>query len=249
MPEIFEFILLALIGIFAGFLNVTAGGGSLLTLPFLIFLGLPATVANGTNRIAILFQNIFATTRFHQFDVIPKGATFITAIPALVGAIIGAHLAITINELLFKRLLAVIMILVLALMLFGSKKQATQSLPILTTKRKVYLAISFFAIGIYGGFIQAGIGFLIIVALTAIDYDLVQTNALKVLVILIFTPVVLYIFIANGQIDFLKGFVLAAGNTFGAWIATRVVVERGHRFIRWIVMAAVVGFAVKLFSG
>jgi uncharacterized membrane protein YfcA len=249
MSEILKLILLVMIGVFAGFLNVTAGGGSLLTLPFLIFLGLPATVANGTNRIAILFQSIFATTRFHHLNVIPRGATFITAIPALVGAVLGAQLAIGINEVLFKRLLAVIMILVLGLMLFDAKKPLPQTLPSLTPKRKAFLAISFFAIGIYGGFIQAGIGFLIIVALTAIGYDLVRTNALKVLVILIFTPVVLYIFIAKGQIDFLRGFVLAAGNVFGAWIGTRIVVEKGHRFIRWIVMVAVVGFAVKLFLG
>ena len=249
MSELLKLVLLVLIGIFAGFLNITAGGGSLLTLPFLIFLGLPATVANGTNRIAILIQNIFATTRFHKFNVIPKGVTLITAMPALLGAILGAQLAIEINELLFKRLLALIMILVLGLMFFGPKKQSPQSIPSFTLRRKLFLAISFFGIGVYGGFIQAGIGFLIIMVLTAIGYDLVRTNALKVLVILIFTPVVLYIFISKGQVDFIKGFVLAAGNALGGLIGTRIVVEKGHRFIRGIVMVAVIVFALKLFLG
>jgi uncharacterized membrane protein YfcA len=249
MPELFKLISLALLGIFAGFLNVTAGGGSLLTLPFLIFLGLPAAVANGTNRIAILIQNIFATARFHHSKVIPKGAILIAVVPALAGSIIGARLAVDIDEFLFKRILAVIMILVLGIMLFSSGKKVPNITLSLTTSKKVLMAISFFGIGIYGGFIQAGIGFLIIIILTAVGYDLVRTNALKVLVVLIFTPVVLLIFIVNGQVDFVKGLVLASGNSLGAWIATRVVVEKGHRFIRWIVMVAVVGFAVKLFLG
>ncbi len=247
MPEFFKLILLTLLGVFAGFLNITAGGGSLLTLPFLIFLGLPATVANGTNRIAILIQNIFATARFHQFKVIPKGTTLIAVAPSLVGSIIGAHLALDIDELLFKRILAVIMILVLSIMLFRSDKNVTYPALSLSTSKKCFMAVAFFGIGIYGGFIQAGIGFLLIMALTTVGYDLVRTNALKVLVVLIFTPTVLFIFIVNGQVDFVKGLVLAAGNAMGAWIATRVVVEKGHRFIRWIVMLTLVGFAVKLF--
>ncbi|MFQ6112467.1 MAG: sulfite exporter TauE/SafE family protein [bacterium] len=249
MPELFKLLLLALLGIFAGFLNITAGGGSLLTLPFLIFLGLPAAVANGTNRIAILIQNIFATARFHQFKVIPKGTTLIAVVPALAGSIIGANLAVDISDALFERILAVIMILVLAIMLFSPGRKVSNSTPLLNTSKKFLMALSFFGIGIFGGFIQAGIGFLIIMILTAVGYDLVRTNALKVLVVLIFTPVVLFIFISNGQVDFLKGFVLAVGQALGGWIATRIVVERGHRFVRWIVMVAVVGFAVKLFLG
>ncbi|MFQ5822580.1 MAG: sulfite exporter TauE/SafE family protein [bacterium] len=249
MPELFKLILLALLGIFAGFLNITAGGGSLLTLPFLIFLGLPVSVANGTNRIAILIQNIFATARFYQFKVIPQGTTLVAVVPALAGSIIGAHLAVDINELLFKRILAGIMILVLAIMLFNPGRKVPNITVSLNTSRKFFMALSFFGIGIYGGFIQAGIGFLIIMILTAVGYDLVRTNALKVLVVLIFTPVVLFIFILEGQVDFVKGLVLAAGSTLGGWIATRFVVEKGHRFIRWIVMVAGVGFAVKLFLG
>lgn len=249
MPELIKLILLALLGILAGFLNITAGGGTLLTLPFLIFLGLPAAVANGTNRIAILVQNIFATARFHRFKVIPKGTTLIAILPALAGSIIGANLAVDINDLLFKRILAVMMILVLGIMFYGPEHKVPKVSPSLNITKRLFMALSFFGIGIYGGFIQAGIGFLIIMALTAAGYDLVRTNALKVLVVLVFTPVVLLIFISKGQVDFVKGFVLASGNALGAWIGTRVVVEKGHRFIRWIVMAAVVGFALKLLLG
>lgn len=247
MTEIGTLLVLAVIGVVSGFLNVTAGGGSLLTLPFLIFIGLPATVANGTNRIAILVQNIFATARFHQFKVIPAGVALVTGVPAVLGAIVGAQLAVEIDELLFKRILALTMILVLGPMFFGFAPKPVESHLKPGLPKKVLLGAAFFAVGIYGGFIQGAVGFLIIFALTLAGYDLVRTNALKVLVVLIFTPFALAIFIVNGQVDYFKGFVLAAGSAVGAWLATRVVVEKGHNFIRWLVMITMTAFAVKLF--
>ena len=249
MAETLQLILLSIIGIFAGFLNVTAGGGSLLTLPFLIFLGLPAPMANGTNRIAILAQNIFATAKFHQFEVIPKGVTIITALPAIAGSVLGAQLAVEIDELLFKRLLAIIMVLILGLIFFNPKVEELNSTPKISGGKKFILVIAFFGIGFYGGFIQGGIGFLFIAVLGFAGYDLVRTNALKVLIILIFTPFVLLVFILNNQVDFFRGSILAAGNAVGALLATHVVVERGHKFIRWVVLIAAVGFAIKLFWG
>ena len=249
LSDILNFVVLVLLGGAAGFLNVTAGGGSLLTLPFLIFLGLPPMVANGTNRIAILIQNIFATAKFHQFEVIPKGVTIIMALPAIAGSVLGAQLAVDIDELLFKRLLAIIMVLVLGLVFFNPKVEELNSTPRITGRKKLILAVAFFAIGFYGGFIQGGIGFIFIAVLTAAGYDLVRTNALKVLIILIFTPFALMVFILNNQVDFLRGSILAVGSALGALLATHVVVERGHKVIRWIVMIAAVGFAVKLFVG
>ncbi|MFQ5708391.1 MAG: sulfite exporter TauE/SafE family protein [bacterium] len=249
MQEIGKLTLLMLIGMVAGFLNITAGGGSLLTLPFLIFLGLPAGVANGTNRIAIFVQNIFATARFHKFEVIPKEIVFIASVPALLGCALGAQLAVHIDELLFKRVLAVIMVAAVGLMFLKNSTKNPEAPISWTFRKKLVIIFTFLGLGIYGGFIQAGIGFLLIMVLTAAGYDLVRTNALKVLVILIFTPVALLIFIAHGQVDYLKGLTLAVGNAAGAWLATRVVVEKGHPFTRWIVVAAASIFAVKLFLG
>ncbi len=247
MAESLELLALVIVGALAGFLNVTAGGGSLLTLPFLIFLGLPAGVANGTNRIAILAQNIFATARFHHFDVIPRGLILATTLPAIAGALVGAQLAIEIDELLFKRVLAVVMVGVAGFMFFGRKpRQLPQEETRANGWKLLAVIVSFFVIGIYGGFIQGGIGFLLITALTLTGYDLVKTNALKVLIVLVYTPFALAIFIWNGQVDFARGIMLAAGNATGAWFASRVVVEKGHAFLRWIVMFAILGFAIKL---
>ena len=244
---ILEYFVLVAVGTVAGFMNVTAGGGSLLTLPLLIFLGLPATVANGTNRVAILVQNISATWRFQRFEVIPKDIILTTAVPAVFGAVVGAQIAVEIDELLFKRILAVVMLLVMAAIFFKPRKNDFSVAPTFPAAKKGVLAGAFFLIGIYGGFIQGGIGFLLLLALSLAGYDLVRSNALKVLVVLIFTPFALAVFIKNGQVDYVSGLVLACGNAAGAWLATKVVVDRGHNFVRWLVMAAVVVFAVKLF--
>jgi len=244
--DVINFILLAFTGCAAGFLNVSAGGGSLLTLPILIFLGLSPAVANGTNRIAILAQNITAVARFNQLKAIPKEAILITALPALPGAIIGAQLAVDIDELLFQRILAIIMAIIAGISFLKPPHLQGEKTIWLNGKNRMILVPTFFCIGIYGGFIQGGVGFIIITALTMAGYDLVRTNALKVLVVLIFTPLALAIFIANGQVDYAKGFILSCGNATGAWIASTIVVAKGHRFTRWIVLTAMTLFALKL---
>jgi len=247
LEEIGKSVLLAFVGFVAGFININAGGGSLLTLPFLIFLGLPPTVANGTNRIAIFIQNIIATAKFHQFKVIPQGIIFVAGIPAIIGSVLGAQIAVEINEDIFKKILALIMVLVIGWMFFVPRKEHVEKTLTFTNRKKIYLAVSFFAIGIYGGFIQGGIGFVLITVLTISGYNLVQTNALKVLIVLIFTPFALAVFVLHGQVDILKGLILAAGNGAGGLLATNLMVKKGEKYIRWIVMIAIVGFAVKLF--
>ena len=94
------YLVLALIGtgLAAGFINTTAGGGSMLTLPLLMFLGLPANVANGTNRIAILLQNVIGVSTFRQKKVLDFSTDYKLAIPAIVGSIIGAFFAVEVDE-------------------------------------------------------------------------------------------------------------------------------------------------------
>ena len=157
--------LLALVGSIAGFLNVLAGGGSLLTLPVLIFLGLPAATANGTNRVAIFIQNISAISGFRKQGVFPWRISLLCTLPALAGAWLGANLAVDIDDQLFKRLLAIIMIGVLIFTAWDPMKRIRVEKMHLTPLRTAALLVSFFFVGIYGGFVQAGVGFLIITAL------------------------------------------------------------------------------------
>jgi uncharacterized membrane protein YfcA len=245
-PYLWQGPALMLVGVVAGFLNVLAGGGSLLTLPLLIFFGLPAATANGTNRVAIFCQNIFAISGFKRQGVFPIGLALLCMPPALIGSYIGANLAINVDEVLFRRLLALIMVVVLVFMVLDPMKRfRVQAMP-MTRTRVAVLIVSFFGVGIYGGFVQAGVGFLIITALLVHGLDLVRINAVKVLVIFAFTAVALGVFVLHGQVDYVLGLALAAGNSLGGWIATHFAVKKGHDWIKRFVVVTVLIFALRL---
>lgn len=245
-PYLWQGPALMLVGVVAGFLNVLAGGGSLLTLPLLIFFGLPAATANGTNRVAIFCQNIFAISGFKRQGVFPIRLALLCTPPALIGSYIGANLAINVDEMLFRRLLALIMVVVLVFMVLDPMKRfRVQAMP-MTPARVVVLIVSFFGVGLYGGFVQAGVGFLIITALLVHGLDLVRINAVKVLVIFAFTAVALGVFVLHGQVDYVLGLALAAGNSLGGWIATHFAVKKGHDWIKRFVVVTVLIFALRL---
>ncbi len=241
-----QLLLLFAVGVLTGFINILAGGGSLLTLPVLIFLGLPASVANGTNRIAILIQNFVAISGFHRFKVLPWKMGFYAAIPALAGSLVGANLAIDIPDALFKRILALVMVMVLLVILIDPSKRIRVAGGEMSPLKKLAFALAFFAIGVYGGFIQAGVGFLIITTALLAGFDMVATNALKVLVVFLFTILALAVFVYNGKVNILLGLGLGAGNATGAWIATHFAVKKGHAWVRGFVIVMVVIFALKL---
>lgn len=245
--EISKLLLLMGVGVVAGVLNILAGGGSLLTMPVLIFLGLPASVANGTNRIAIFFQNIVATGSFRQKGRLPLRLALLCTPSALLGSLLGARLAVSIDDTLFKQLLAGVMVMVVIMMIVDPARKLQLQVQELTRTRSTALVVSFFFIGIYGGFIQAGVGFLIITALLFHGLDLVRINAVKVFVVLCFTAVALGVFIKHGQVNYSLGLALAVGNSLGGWLGTKLAVAGGHDFIRKIVIVVVIAFAVRLF--
>ncbi|MFA5516116.1 MAG: sulfite exporter TauE/SafE family protein [Desulfuromonadales bacterium] len=217
MPEYLHLPALLLVGFVSGFLNILAGGGSLLTLPLLIFLGLPATVANGTNRVGVLWQNIFAVASFRRQGVLPLRLALMCTAPSLAGSYIGARLAVDIDEQLFQRLLAGVMIGVLVVILVDPAKRLRIEPAAFSTLRLAVLLVSFFFIGIYGGFVQAGVGFLIIPALMVHGIDLVRTNAVKILVILLFTIPALWVFIAHGRSIGRSGSPWRPATRWGDW--------------------------------
>jgi uncharacterized membrane protein YfcA len=242
-----QIIILFVIGAVTGFINILAGGGSLLTLPVLIFLGLPAATANGTNRIAILIQNIAAVAEFHRLKVSPWRISLIAALPSIAGAILGAYLAIDIPDALFKQILAGVMIAVLLFIIFDPSRRLRQTPQPLAGWRLICFIAGYFGVGVFGGFIQAGVGFLIISLMLLAGFDLVKTNAVKVLVTLFFTIAALAVFIWHGEVNYLLGIVLGVGSACGGLVATRFAVKKGHEWIRVFVIVMVVVFAAKLF--
>jgi uncharacterized protein len=242
-----KYILVLLAGLVAGFINVNAGGGSLLTIPALIFLGLPPLVANGTNRIAILFGAISATQNFKKKKVLDMKFGLLLAVPALFGAIIGSLVVIKLTDQVFNTILSVVMILVLLFIVFKPQNKYQGLIEELSSKKKILTAIAFFFVGLYGGFIQAGVGFVIMITLTLMTgLSLVSINGLKVFVVLIYTIFSLGIFLFHGKVDIAVGLILASGNTLGSYLGSNFAIAKGDKWIKAILIAAVILMAGKL---
>lgn len=237
--------ILFVVGIVAGTLNTIAGGGSFLSMPALIFLGLDATMANGTNRVAIFLQNIGAVWGFHRHGVVDWRYVLWAAVPATCGSGVGAWVAIAIPAGIFQKILAFLMIAVTLWTLWDPLKKKEPA-PEGHRPRVLPLAAGFFFVGIYGGFVQAGVGFLILAATTMAGLNLVRGNAVKVLSILVYTTLALAIFAIGGKVDWTLGLVLAAGTVIGSQIGVRLTVLKGHAWVKTIVTVAVIVLAVKL---
>jgi uncharacterized membrane protein YfcA len=234
-------------GFLAGFINTLAGSGSLITLPLLMFLGLPANVANGTNRVAILLQNVVGVSSFKRQKVLDLRGGLFLAIPAVIGAVVGAQIAVNLNEEIMRKTIGALMVVFLFLLLVRPKRWLEGRAGTVGRRPGLLRLIIFFAIGVYGGFIQAGVGIFLLAGLVlGAGYDLVRANAVKVLIVFCFTPLALVIFLLEGQVQWAVGLTLALGNMSGAWVAARMAVKRGANFVRWLLIGVVVVSAAVL---
>jgi uncharacterized membrane protein YfcA len=244
--EWYFYLIVVAVGIAAGIINTLAAGGSLLTLPVLMALGLPPNMANGTNRIAIFLQNVVGVGSFHREKIMDFPSGFRVGIPAAAGAIAGAFIAVNLNDEVMKLAIAGVMILVFFLILLKPNRwiQSHEEHPPIPYWIQV---VVFFMVGIYGGFIQAGVGFFLLTSLVlGSGFELVKANALKLFVILLYTPLALLIFFLHGDVNLWVGLVLALGNMTGAWIGTKIAVKWGAVFIRYFVLAAILVASTKL---
>ncbi|MDJ0839435.1 MAG: sulfite exporter TauE/SafE family protein [Acidobacteriota bacterium] len=234
-------------GLACGFINVLAGSGSLITLPLLIFLGLPAGVANGTNRVAILLQNAVAVRSFHKQKVLDARHGVRLLVPALIGAFLGARLAVNLDERMMRLTIGAIMVIMFFLILYKPSRWLEGAAKDREKPGLMELG-AFFLIGVYGGFIQAGVGIFLLAGLVLVSgYDLVRANAVKVLIVLGFTPMALLVFVMADQVMWSIGLIMALGNMSGAWLAGKVAVEKGAPLVRKILLAVVAVSAAKLF--
>ena len=245
----FQLAGLFVIGVLAGFINTVAGGGSFLTLPLLIFMGLPGAVANGTNRLGIFLQSLAGVGKFHSHGVFPWRFALIVSIPAVAGALLGAHWAVDMGDAAFKRWLALFMVVMTFVSLYKPAGTFTVSDAGYSPARWAAIIFAFFGIGLYGGFIQAGVGFLLLAGMALTGHDLVRGNAIKVFVVLVFTIFALGIFIYNGKVDYGLGIVLGVGNSVGARFGASASVKGGNIFIRRFVTVMMLVFAAKLLFG
>jgi len=245
--DVTEILILFGVGFLAGIINTLAGGGSLLTLPLLIFLGLPPNVANATNRIGVWFNAFFAMRGFKSKGVDIGAYGIWLGVVALFGAALGSFIAVDIKGETFNKILAILIIFIIGYMVFGNKKAGT-GYEKMDTKSKILGFIAFFGIGVYGGFIQAGVGYLIMSSLAFIHrFDMVKINMIKALSVVIYTLSAIGIFIFYDLINWELGIALAIGSSLGGWLTSRWSTKINDKYLRYFVMITAFAFAVKLF--
>jgi uncharacterized membrane protein YfcA len=242
-----DLILLIIVGFVAGIINTLAGGGSLLTLPILIFMGLPPNVANGTNRIGIIIQMLSGTAGFKSKGVTTFPFSIYMGISALLGSLIGAQIAIDIKGETFNKALSFIMIVVVLLILLKPKLKATELIEKTTGKHLWIGCLAFFFFGIYGGFINAGLGFILILFLHFFNHlSLLKSNATKAVVVSIYMSGALFVFILNDAVNWKMGLMMSIGTSLGGWFSSRFSVKKGDGFIKIFLLIMVSSMAVKL---
>lgn len=244
MDEWLIWLALAAAGLVAGVINTLAGGGTLLTVPTLVYFGLPATTANGTNRVGVLLQNYFATRSFRRegFDAVAESLPIV--LPAVIGSIVGATVASRMSAALYERVFGVAMILLLVPILRGSRvrTQDAERGP----RSRIANAAIFGAIGFYGGSIQAGVGIFVIAALARSGLDLVRANAIKVILVGALTLVALPVFILHGQIHWPYAIAMAIGFALGGALGARAAARGGERLIKPVLVVSVVAMAGRM---
>ncbi len=245
MNELWLYPVLFLTGILAGTLNVVAGGGSFLTIPLLIFMGLPPLVANGTNRIGILLQNVAATWSFKRHGILDNLPVMPCLLSGIAGSVLGVPAAILAGDNAFKKILAIVMILVSLWTIIDPLKKLQERTGEIEFNRNTAI-IGFFFCGFISGFVQAGVGFFILALTTYLGLDMVRGNALKVTVILGSMVVTLVLYAWKGLVLPVPGLVLAGGTILGSQIGVKMTILKGHKWVKGVVTVMVVIFAIKL---
>lgn len=231
-----QYLLLALLGVAAGVVNMMAGGGSNLILPVLMMFGVPADIANGSNRVGVLVQSVSGLRGFYKAGRLPTDDLLPVLLPTLVGGLFGALVASFAPVEVLKPAILLVMLAMAALVLFKpgwfSHSADGQAL---TVAQKPAARIALALAGVYGGFLQAGAGFVMLPVLAGmLRYDLVRANALKVCCTMGFTVVSLAVFVWRGQVWWDIGLVLAAGSSIGAWLGVKMAVKLKPQTMRWV---------------
>lgn len=246
---VYLFALLA--GVLAGIINTLAGSGSLITLPMLIFLGLPANVANATNRVGVVVQNVVGIgTLRHEGRLSLRGAWWLVG-PAVLGSIPGAWLAANLDAKAMNQAIGVVMVLMLGVILLEPSRWLRQESALKPGRPSPLALAGFFALGVYGGFIQAGVGVLLLAAMVlGVGYNLVEANGIKLVIVLGLALTALLVFISRGQVAWGVGALMAAGQSAGAWLAARFAArsENANLWVRRLLIVVVVASILKLFG-
>lgn len=234
-----EIGLLLISGVAVGIINTLGGGGSVITMALFMAMGIPVAVANGTNRIAVVMQNLSATIAFMRKKMIDIRNSLLLGVPTILGTIAGSLFAIDVSERTFKVCLSLVLAIILVYLILDRGNTPNQEGHSLRIRWWHYLL--FFLVGFYGGYIYIGLGFLILaVTIWTMRLDIVTANALKGCVIFISTPFALAVFMFKGQVDYDAGLIHGVGNILGAIMASHWAATWGVKFVKWFTLFIII---------
>lgn len=243
--------ILILSGVLVGFINTLSAGGTIVSIALYLAMGLPSQGANAVNRVGVLLQDAFGSALFLKQGLFKIKEVFPYALPVMVGALLGSLVAISISERVFSFCLGIIL-LVMIVFLFIQEKQSEKGERKLSVKQYFLYFPVFIGIGFYGGFVQAGTGFLIIAALSMIlGYDMIKTAAAKLFIMFLYTVVAITVFFAKGGVEinyWLYGLIHSIGMIIGTWIADRYALKKGEKVIRFVIIFVIIVTALNLFG-
>lgn len=236
-----EIIVIIVAGVFVGFINTLSGGGSVISLSLLVILGLPANIANGTNRISIFFQTLSSVSSFTRQKMFTNRRPLWLAVPATIGAITGAYLAVDVNGKVIEIAMAVSMVIMVFFLFYKPSKWLKENPELMAKPLRWWQLLIFFFVGFYGGFIQVGVGYFLLMALMlGVGYDMVKANAVKNLIVFFYAIFALAVFMIDGKVNYIYGLILSIGSMIGAWLASYLAVKKGAGFIRAVILLSVI---------
>ena len=226
-----QYLLFFSLGLIVSVINSLAGGGSTLSLPILIFLGLPPTVANGTNRIGLIVGNLSSMLNLKKHGYLYMPVFKQLFLPTLIGSILGVLALVQMSDKLFQAILALVIFFVV--FMTHLKKdilgKAPDSPP---TKRSFKGFLGFIVIGIYGSIVQVGVGFLQIFAISKYSgLSLIQVNTLKSALTSVFLVISTIGLALSGKILWDVALIMALGAWVGGYIGSSLQRKHGNQFI------------------
>ncbi len=244
--------LIAFVGaVIAGSVNTLAGNGSAITLSILTeLLGLPGNVANGTNRVGVLFNGIGSAWGFYRGGKLKLENSKHIIITVVAGAVVGGLIALNITNEQFMGIFRFVMVGMLVVILVKPqrwlKKSKTAShLP------KAVLLFLYFVLGIYGGVIQMGMGVFFLAILVILDgYNLIYANAIKVAVVALFTVLMVALFQYRGFIEWPIGLLMGVGQFIGGWYTAKLASRHpdAEKWAYGLLVVIVIGSILSLFG-
>jgi uncharacterized protein len=236
------------IGMAVSFCNAIAGGGSMLSLPMLLFFGADVDYANGTNRFAVLLGLGGTLSKFNKEGYLKDRSILLFGIPALLGSVTGTYLVLDLDEGYFRIILALV-ILFVTIFIFNKNKLSQHSL-FETFSPAGGMAVKFIAVfiaGLYGGFVQVGLGYVLIFFYTiAFGKDLVSTNAMKAITALFVIISSVVMFMYNGTVSYVLGMVMGMGNFLGGYLGSLYQIRYGEKWVQRFLLVMGVVMSAKL---